>query len=203
MWVSSVSKCIINQKITWWWSGELSPLVFLSQVKLRNVVKLFPPHWRLPQDRSLAAVDSWGWCRKDAARKVGGTLRPILTQEGTKMPCALGLTSTRGRPASLSQGSGCLPAELTAAEASLCHRVGVKQPCTCELCRQAGCYCITNSIEGGRYSAHGPWKSITFESMYNIWWIRWLLTLLENHFKRSATYTVNFHIFQNKKSVYS
>lgn len=66
------------------------------------------------------------------------------------MPCALGLTSTRGRPASLSQGSGCLPAELTAAEASLCHRVGVKQPCTCELCRQAGCYCITNSIEGGR-----------------------------------------------------
>ena len=84
------------------------------------------------------------------------------------MTCALGLTSTRGRPASLSQGSGCLPAELTAAEASLCHRVGVKQPCTCELCRQAGCYCITNSIEGGRYSAHGPWKSITFESMYNI-----------------------------------
>lgn len=48
----------MNQKITWWWSVELSQLVSLSQVKsLKLVVRPFPPHRRVSQaDRSPAAV---------------------------------------------------------------------------------------------------------------------------------------------------
>ena len=98
------------------------------------MVKLFLPHWRLHQDRSLAALDSWGWCRKDAARKVGGTLWPTLTRDGTKMPWALvspALLRTDLLPSLRAAGASLL--SLTAAEASLCYRAGVKRLCSCQL----------------------------------------------------------------------
>ena len=62
---------------------------------------------------------------------------------------ALGLTNTpRDRPASLLRAAGTFLLSLTAAKRSLCYKVREAAVGSSAVPSQAGCYLITNSLEG-------------------------------------------------------